>query len=66
MRDGDLGHFPMAEITDTSQPAENRQPELRRVIGPKLLLFFVVGDIIGTGVYALTGTVAGKIGGALW
>ena len=42
------------------------QPELRRVMGPKLLLFFVVGDIIGTGVYALTGTVAGKIGGALW
>ncbi|MGH3656461.1 MAG: APC family permease [Micromonosporaceae bacterium] len=56
----------MAEITDTSQSDENRQPELRRVIGPKLLMFFVVGDIIGTGIYALTGTVAGKIGGALW
>ncbi|MCG8917467.1 APC family permease [Actinokineospora sp. PR83] len=42
------------------------QPELKRVIGPGLLLLFVVGDIIGTGVYALTGTVAGKVGGALW
>ncbi|MCO1578285.1 APC family permease [Crossiella sp. SN42] len=42
------------------------QPELKRAIGPKLLLFFVIGDILGTGVYALTGTVAGKVGGALW
>ncbi|HVH23843.1 MAG TPA: APC family permease [Pseudonocardia sp.] len=42
------------------------QPELKRAIGPKLLLFFVIGDILGTGIYALTGSVAGKIGGALW
>jgi basic amino acid/polyamine antiporter, APA family len=42
------------------------QPELKRAIGPGLLLFFVIGDILGTGIYALTGSVAGKIGGALW
>ena len=35
-------------------------------MGPKLLYFFVIGDILGTGIYALTGTVAGKVGGALW
>jgi amino acid transporter len=35
-------------------------------MGPGLLLFFVVGDILGTGIYALTGNVAGRIGGALW
>ncbi|MGH3980957.1 MAG: APC family permease, partial [Pseudonocardiaceae bacterium] len=40
--------------------------ELERAIGPKLLLFFVIGDILGTGIYALTGNVAGVIGGALW
>ena len=40
------------------------QPELRRVMGPGLLLLFVVGDILGTGVYALTGQVAGEVGGA--
>ena len=39
-------------------------PGLRRVMGPKLLLLFVVGDILGTGVYALTGQVAGEVGGA--
>ncbi|GAA3219777.1 APC family permease [Pseudonocardia petroleophila] len=42
------------------------QPELKRAIGPKLLLFFVIGDILGAGIYALMGSVAGKIGGALW
>jgi basic amino acid/polyamine antiporter, APA family len=40
--------------------------ELKRVIGPKLLFFFVMGDILGTGIYALIGNVAGEIGGALW
>jgi APA family basic amino acid/polyamine antiporter len=42
------------------------EPELKRVIGPGLLLLFVVGDILGTGVYALTGKVAAEVGGAVW
>ncbi|HEX6867883.1 MAG TPA: APC family permease, partial [Candidatus Limnocylindrales bacterium] len=46
--------------------AEAAQPELRRVISQRLLLFFVVGDILGTGIYALTGQVAGVVGGAAW
>ncbi|MBB4688042.1 APC family permease [Amycolatopsis jiangsuensis] len=54
-------------MTDVSVGAPRaEEPRLRRVMGPKLLLFFVVGDIIGTGVYALTGQVAGRVGGALW
>ena len=48
------------------QTGSSTQPELKRAIGPKLLLFFVVGDILGTGIYALTGSVAAEIGGALW
>lgn len=40
--------------------------ELKRVMGPGLLLLFIVGDILGTGVYALTGQVANEIGGAAW
>ncbi|MFD9909976.1 APC family permease [Streptomyces sp. NPDC059063] len=47
-----------------SSPAE--EPGLRRVLGPKLLILFVIGDILGTGIYATTGKVAGKVGGALW
>jgi amino acid transporter len=42
------------------------QTELKRVMGPKLLLLFIVGDILGTGVYALTGEVAAEVGGAAW
>src|SRR3990170_3965715 len=42
------------------------EPDLLRVIGPRLLLLFIVGDILGTGVYALTGQVAGEVGGAAW
>ncbi|WBQ01969.1 APC family permease [Kribbella sp. CA-293567] len=50
-----------------SAPAETKdRPELKRVMGPGLLLLFVVGDILGTGVYALTGKVAGEVGGAVW
>ncbi|MGW6532719.1 APC family permease [Streptomyces venezuelae] len=47
-----------------SPPAE--EGALHRAIGPKLLILFVVGDILGTGIYATTGKVAGKVGGALW
>lgn len=42
------------------------QPELKRVMGPGLLLLFIVGDILGTGVYALTGDIAAEVGGAAW
>ncbi len=35
-------------------------------MGPKLLLLFIVGDILGTGIYALTGQVAAEVGGAAW
>ena len=56
-----------SETTALGTPAtETGQPELKRAIGPKLLLFFVIGDILGTGIYALVGSVAGQIGGALW
>ncbi|MGW0159612.1 APC family permease [Mycobacterium sp. NPDC003323] len=49
-----------------TQPETKEQPQLRRVMGPGLLLLFVVGDILGTGVYALTGQVAKEVGGAAW
>jgi APA family basic amino acid/polyamine antiporter len=54
------------ERSGGSATQESGQPELRRVMGPKLLLLFVVGDILGTGVYALTGDVAAEVGGAAW
>ncbi|KUI31015.1 APC family permease [Mycobacterium sp. GA-2829] len=50
-----------------SQPdTVTEEPQLKRVMGPGLLLLFIVGDILGTGVYALTGDVAAEVGGAAW
>jgi amino acid transporter len=54
----------MSSHVTTETHAE--QPELKRALGPKLLLLFIVGDILGTGVYALTGDVAAEVGGAAW
>jgi amino acid transporter len=53
-------------VTESTTPPDSASPELKRVMGPKLLYFFVIGDILGTGIYALTGSVAAKVGGALW
>ncbi|HSK25921.1 MAG TPA: APC family permease [Jiangellales bacterium] len=39
---------------------------LARTLGRGALLLFVVGDILGAGIYALTGKVAAEVGGALW
>ncbi|MGA4841477.1 APC family permease [Streptomyces sp. G45] len=52
--------------SSTTAPVPAEEPGLRRVLGPKLLILFVIGDILGTGIYATTGKVAGKVGGALW
>ena len=47
-------------------PATEAEPSLNRVMGPWLLLLFIVGDILGTGIYALTGQVAKQVGGVVW
>jgi amino acid transporter len=52
--------------TDVTKPAATAEPSLHRVMGPWLLLLFIVGDILGTGIYALTGQVAKQVGGAVW
>ena len=41
-------------------------PDLKRVLGPKLLLLFIVGDILGAGIYAVTGEMALEVGGIVW
>jgi len=52
-------------IGGSSQPTAT-EPSLHRVMGPWLLLLFIVGDILGTGIYALTGQIAKQVGGAVW
>ena len=53
-------------VTERPERPGEEQTELKRVMGPGLLLLFIVGDILGTGIYALTGQVAAEIGGAVW
>jgi APA family basic amino acid/polyamine antiporter len=55
-------------MTVTADAAHDtpQAPELRRVIGRKTLLVFVVGDVLGAGIYALVGEVGAETGGAIW
>jgi amino acid transporter len=52
--------------TDTATPPGTQDGELKRVLGPKLLLLFIVGDILGAGIYAVTGEMALEVGGIVW
>jgi amino acid transporter len=39
---------------------------LHRAVTGRLLFLFILGDVLGAGVYALFGVIAGKVGGAVW
>ena len=52
----------MSATVEQGQVEGEESTELKRAIGPKLLLLFIVGDILGTGVYSLTGRVASEVG----
>ena len=56
----------MTKDVSTTPDQDGEKTELKRVMGPGLLLLFVVGDVLGTGIYALTGEVAAKVGGIVW
>jgi APA family basic amino acid/polyamine antiporter len=47
-------------------PADPDDTALRRAISGKLLFVFVLGDVLGAGIYALVGEIAGEVGGAIW
>ena len=41
-------------------------PPLKRDITGPLLYLFILGDVLGAGVYALVGIIAGEVGGVTW
>ena len=49
-----------------TEPQRLPNPACTGCSGPWLLLLFIVGDILGTGIYALTGQVAKQVGGVVW
>jgi APA family basic amino acid/polyamine antiporter len=54
-----------ATAAPTAQPGTVDTP-LKRAITGKLLYLFILGDVLGAGIYALVGVLAGKVGGAVW
>ncbi|MFE5399132.1 amino acid permease [Streptomyces sp. NPDC056568] len=51
----------------TRRPAESQDgPALKRALTTPLLYFFILGDVLGAGVYVLVGQVAADTGGAVW
>ena len=56
----------MSTGTTDNVDVNGSEPDLKRVMGPRLLLLFIVGDILGAGVYAVTGEMAAEVGGIVW
>lgn len=46
--------------------APTSKTTLRRAVTGPMLFLFILGDVLGAGVYALAGTIAGEVGGAIW
>ena len=51
---------------DGAAPADGEGTALRRAVSGKLLYVFILGDVLGAGIYALVGEIAGEAGGAIW
>jgi amino acid transporter len=51
----------------TDADLERHDPgDLKRSITGRLLFFYVLGDVLGSGIYVLIGAVAAAVGGAFW
>lgn len=50
----------------TTDAATADTTRLARRITPWLLFLFILGDVLGAGIYALVGELAGESGGAMW
>ncbi len=57
-------------MTDLARDAEAKDKDneggLKRAVSGRLLFLYVLGDVLGSGIYVLIGAVAGKVGGAFW
>ena len=53
---------------DATTPSgdDGGETRLKRSVTGRLLFLFILGDVLGAGIYALFGVIAGEIGGAVW
>jgi len=58
----------MSTPAPTSAPAasDSSPSKLKQAITGPLLYLFILGDVLGAGIYALMGTLSAEVGGALW
>jgi len=56
----------MSTATTSAAATGRETTPLRPAISRAMLTVFVIGDVLGAGIYALVGEVAGKVGGAIW
>ncbi|WP_199811570.1 APC family permease [Streptomyces sp. NRRL S-340] len=50
----------------SSDSSQGDAPVLKKALTTPLLYFFILGDVLGAGVYVLVGQIAAKSGGAVW
>jgi amino acid transporter len=55
-----------SQAVGQSTAAGHADGPLKKAITRPLLLLFVVGDVLGAGIYALIGEIGGRVGGAIW
>jgi len=53
-------------ITETRTSEDDLDGPLKRGITGPLLFLFILGDVLGAGIYALMGVLSKDVGGALW
>lgn len=55
-----------SDTASASASASEKPTKLRRAVTGPLLFAFILGDVLGAGVYALMGVLSEKVGGMLW
>ena len=55
-----------ADATGDHLESDRRPSKLKQAITGPLLFIFILGDVLGAGIYVLMGVLAGQVGGALW
>lgn len=56
----------MSPLPHDPPQAAHDATRLKRAITGPLLFLFILGDVLGAGVYALVGKISGEVGGAAW
>ena len=58
----------MTKATPGTTSSDRSKPDiaLKRAINGKLLYLFILGDVLGAGIYALSGQMKAQAGGTVW